>query len=378
MRTRRIAVVLTGLVGDQHRIAHLLKGSFDYLSEDFGLDFDFYCHFWSNDNRYPMDFDHKIIGHIKFPEENIAHIDHVKEVFSPVASTTSDYMELYEHFLAVGNDYDSPLHCEKIRELDTMFRDKKIHKNFFIDVVPESAHGLYEDWLAYLTGWIHFVTQTSQVLSAAKGTKLVVDSGIQYDAVIRWRFDNLLPLQNEHITCRLFDLFRDIEPMQLSVPFGILDPEDGGGKRLEPFTQKFINMATHRNAGLHDSYWMTDLSTAKVIADGLIPAYFQAMVDRHTVDYTDVWVHSFWYVAFSKLGMTPIFLDLENFAVRRGEVIGLPLRDEIIRFKNNFVPTWYRNDFIAANLNSGNLKYDLARHFNFDHITLGLKKITGK
>lgn len=189
-----VAIILTGLINEKYETLPHIKRMFDYWADQNNLEIDIYCHFWDSNNVYPYNINYDCTK-IKVPKERKESIDYAINVFKPVNSVTSSFVDTHQHFVKfidmITDAQPSKWHKE-IQESITkgQFKEKDIHARYFIDETQDPIHA-FNLWWMYHVRWCQFNHIVSQAYTLHKGLRMVINSGKHYDAVIKWRYDLL-------------------------------------------------------------------------------------------------------------------------------------------------------------------------------------------
>ena len=160
----RVAFVLNGLTRDVEFLTGDLANLTIKLKEKYGIDSDFYCHFWSNQGVYFYDntpFNGTIpIQNPLGIEKVLVNLDPVSYKISKSIDMQSDFVEYYHHLKSINH---------------------LVIKNFNTSQRSEYKHNK----------WRMFCNKFSQLYGFESAVQLVKESGVTYDAIIRFRYDVL-------------------------------------------------------------------------------------------------------------------------------------------------------------------------------------------
>jgi hypothetical protein len=268
----KIAIMLTGLLIDKVNTLPHIKRMFDFISLRNNIEVDYYCHFWAPENMYPYNVDYHATK-IVVPWENQGSIDYAKEVFNPINSKTSNYADILPYF----NEYVSEI-SKHDSWLNDVFSDKTryigqdIHKRFFADNFSDPVYE-FDKWWAYHINWCQFIHQIAQIYSTSESMKLVADSNINYDAVIRWRFDVLFDYKGFEAT--LVNLFRDIKNDNAFYTEIAWE----GLQWKADLTSDINNDYNNKLISLHDGWWITNNEVNKNLANNYLNNYLLDMIN---------------------------------------------------------------------------------------------------
>jgi hypothetical protein len=267
----KIAVILTGLLIDKVKTLPHIKKMFDFISSRNNIEIDYYCHFWAPEKMYPYSVNYHSTK-IVVPWENQGSIDYAKSVFEPVDCKVSNYADILPYFDVYSAELSK--HDNWLKDVFSskhLFVNQDIHKRFFVDNFEDPAYQ-FDVWWAYHINWCQFIHQVAQMYSTSQSMKLVADSNINYDAVIRWRFDVLFDYKGFEET--LVNLIRSIK--QDNAFYTELAWE---GLHWKSDLTGNINTAEHKLISLHDGWWITNNEVNKHLATNYLNCYLSDMIN---------------------------------------------------------------------------------------------------
>lgn len=268
----KIAIYLTGLIIDKPQTLPFIKTMFDNFASRNDLQIDFYCHFWDNTNIYPYNIDYNSTL-IKVPQENRRSVQNAINVFKPVHYKTTEFASLYPRFV----DYYSQIHkhnqwvCESLNTVADSCKFKNIHSNYFLEnyIDPVDA---FDRWWHLHVNWCRYIHLISQAYTASAGANMVRASGIEYDAVIKWRYDvvaDLISNNNKFLNAIRHCVNNNVFYTELAWE-GLEWRED------LPYDINTVGM--DQAISLHDGWWIAGFETNSHMADGLLDMYTNDMI----------------------------------------------------------------------------------------------------
>ena len=370
----KVAICLTGLIRDNAAVPEYVRQIFTKIGNDNDIEFDYYCHFWNNDKPYPYEINEDCLGIVALPREDEDSVKQVITTLSPKAVVTNSYSDMFPVFL--NNGLRQYIHYNRYLDL---FVGKKIDKNFFVTLDEADPTTYFDAWWRLHTDWIGFAHLTSQFFAAAQCLKTIVNSGIQYDAILKWRYDQLFLTTHCHID-RLVTNLRLTHRNQIAVEWMCR-----GGFEISEIiniTNHAADITNYANRNGHnpldvtvgDHWWIVDQETADFISNYLTIAY--ANIRKYQ---TIFWLqgqgqHAFFYYALWSLNIDfrivgPLGINMIRDAtilpplddMAELDIIDSPLALKLAGSSN-------QKSRFAINLDQSLNKkhvYDTIKHFNF-------------
>ena len=287
----KIAIMLAGLLIDKIDTLPHIKQMFDYIATRNNIEIDYYCHFWAPENMYPYNIDYNSTN-IVVPWENMGSINYAMDVFKPVDFKISNYTDMLPYFNAYSNEFSKKhVWLKDVFSNSDSFINKDIHRRFFVDNFNNPVYD-FDKWWAYHIKWCQFVHQMSQIYSTSQTMKLVANSGVDYDAVIRWRYDVLFDYKG--FESLIVDTCRNIKHDKAF--YTELAWEGLSWTSDLPFD---INSNTdNKIISLHDGWWITNNEVNTQLANQYIDICLENMID--TIDEFTGGMHTWHYTAIVK------------------------------------------------------------------------------
>jgi hypothetical protein len=363
----KVAICLTGLIRNNAALPAYVKQMFTKIGNDYDIEFDYYCHFWNNDKPYPYDINDNWLGIVTLPKEDAASVKQVITTLAPKAVVTNSYSDMFPVFLNHG------LHqyIDYSKYLDS-FIGKTIDKNFFVNLDKTDPTTYFDAWWEFHNDWINFAHLTSQFFAVEQCLKTIVNSNIQYDAILRWRYDQLF-LTTQFHTDKLVENLRFTHRNQITVEWmsrvgrGAEGPSD-----IKDHAKETVNNPLDITVG--DSWWIIDLETAGFISKYLTIAYADIRKYHKIFWLRGVGQHAFFYYALWSLKINfRIVGTLGNNLIRDEKI--LPPLDDMTELNNIDSPLAIKiagsnnlKSSLAAQLDQAQNKkyaYDIIKNFNF-------------
>jgi len=245
----KIAIMLTGLIMDKTDTLPYIKEMFDGFAERNNLEIDYYCHFWSPEGLYPYRIDyHKT--RMAVPWENKGSTDLAHSIFQPVESRTNEFRNLYWNAV---DYYDHTANDEwKVEGSDIVKNfivNKELHPNFFLDNFEKST-SVFDQWWDWHTWYCRYVHLVSQAYTVYQCNEMIVNSGIDYDCILKWRYDVVA------------DLISNNDKMMSAIQHCVDSPSfytelAWEGLEWQQDLSYDINTASHdKLISLHDGWWL--------------------------------------------------------------------------------------------------------------------------
>lgn len=268
----KVAICLTGLVRNTSAVPAYIKQIFTKIGNDNDIEFDYYCHFWKNDKPYPYNINEDWLGIASLPKEDETSVKHVVATLNPKAVTYNCYSDMLPTFLNHGLlqyiDYSNHL---------DLFIDKKIDKDFFMSIDSNNPTKYFDCWWEFHNDWVNFAHLTSQFFAIEQCLKTVVSSDTRYDAILRWRYDQLFLTSDYHIN-KLVENLKNTHRNHIVVEW--MYRGKWGVTELIPVTNtsqvndpKLATLDKPLDVTVSDSWWIVDADTAAFMSKYLTIAY---------------------------------------------------------------------------------------------------------
>ena len=268
----KIAISLNGLILDKVKILPHIKTMFNLFAERNGVEIDYYCHFWNDNGLYPYEFNDSD-SQIVLPKEY--SMQQALDIIQPIEYTVSNFNECMPHFL---NYYSRKDNNDWEKNISEIIQNKQfehnIHSRFFIDNYPDRPEDAFDKWWFIHVAYCQFIHMISQPFSISKCCNMILKSGKEYDACIRWRYDVVADLKTHNNK-----LIQAIEECQdKNVFYTELAWEGLNWKEDIPYD---INTAPDdKIISLHDGWWISSHLTNNRLAKNLLPYYIDSFVNR--------------------------------------------------------------------------------------------------
>lgn len=266
----KIAIMLTGLLIDKLNTLPHIKKMFDYIASRNNIDIDYYCHFWAPEKMYPYNVDYHSTK-IVVPWENQGSIDYAKDIFKPINSKVSNYSDILPYFDTYATELSkTDAWLNEAFSSKHLFTNHDIHKRFFVDNFDHPSHE-FDKWWTYHINWCQFVHQTAQVYSTSESMKLVAASNINYDAVIRWRFDVLFDYKGfEGMLVSLFQNIKHDNSFYTEIAWE--------GLQWTADLNYDNTIIENKLISLHDGWWITNSEVNRHLAHNYLAQYLSDML----------------------------------------------------------------------------------------------------
>ena len=249
----KIAIMLTGLIIDKTDTLPYIKEMFDGFAERNNLEIDYYCHFWSPEGLYPYKIDyHKT--RMSVPWENKGSTDLAHSIFQPVESRTNEFRNLYWNVVEWYNhNQNTEWKAEGLHIVKNFIVDKELHPNFFLDNFEKST-SVFDQWWDWHTCYCRYIHVVSQAYTVYQCNEMIVNSGIDYDCILKWRYDVLA------------DFVANNDKMMSAIQHCVDSPSfytelAWEGLQWEQDLPYDINTASHdKLISLHDGWWICSKS----------------------------------------------------------------------------------------------------------------------
>lgn len=284
----RVAIFLTGLIQDRFSVIPHIKKMFDVIGHNHGIDFDYYCHFWNPQNKYPYYLDDSVVK-IKLPSEDSRNARKVVDFLKPKNHAVSSYDEILPYYEKV---FDNQLrtqpsewkHHLKNVLADRKFANKTIHERFF-SFTFEHPHNCFREWFHLHSDWCKVVHNISQVFSASKCAKMIASSDMKYDAILKWRYD--LVFDYHKMSGILTDIMQQVRGYHTEIAWKGVDWS-------APF-ETAQDIGPNDVVSLGDVWWCTDHETNEKIANDLLKCYTESMYETSSEGGQHTWIYDALY-----------------------------------------------------------------------------------
>lgn len=265
-KTLKVAVCLTGLVLDNSITAKYLRHQFDQLGKEHNIEFDYYCHFWKNDTLYPYTVNEEYLGIVTLPKENSTSVNAVIQNLEPKDVGYSNYCDMFDLYFHEGMSMSVDFN---IHTLDK-FVFKTIDENFFIELNPKDPTSEFDRWWELHNDWILFAHLASQFYAASQCLKSIVNSEIKYDAILKWRYDQIFLPTEFHVKI-LVEALMYPNKNTLTTSWMCRGSELSG--TLTAIEKAVDGKGIPLNTTIGDSWWIVDYKTAGLLSAFLPHAY---------------------------------------------------------------------------------------------------------
>jgi hypothetical protein len=365
----KVAICLTGLLGNRCEVSAYIKQIFTKIGNDNNIDFDYYCHFWNNDKPYPYEINDEWLGVVSLPKENDASVKGVIATLNPKAITYNSYNDMFSIFLNHGLTQS----IDYSRYLD-FFINKKIDKNFFISLDEINPATYFDAWWEFHSDWINFAHLTSQFFALEECLKTIVNSGTKYDAVLRWRYDQLF-LTTEYHVSKLVDNLRLTHRNHIA--FEWMRRGEWGSSEVNYITDYKSQVQQNKSVlgvSMSDSWWIVDHDTAAFISEYLTIAYADIRKYHSVFWIRGAGQHAFFYHALLSMNINFLILGSIGSNIIRDSTVLPPVDnlDDLSVLDSELALTiaaqHSRKSALAKQLDELQNKkhfYDVIKHFNF-------------
>jgi hypothetical protein len=365
----KVAICLTGLLGNRCEVSAYIKQIFTKIGNDNNIDFDYYCHFWNNDKPYPYEINDEWLGVVSLPKENDASVKGVIATLNPKAITYNSYNDMFSIFLNHGLTQS----IDYSRYLD-FFINKKIDKNFFISLDEINPTTYFDAWWEFHSDWINFAHLTSQFFALEECLKTIVNSGTKYDAVLRWRYDQLF-LTTEYHVSKLVDNLRLTHRNHIA--FEWMRRGEWGSSEVNYITDYKSQVQQNKSVlgvSMSDSWWIVDHDTAAFISKYLTIAYADIRKYHSVFWIRGAGQHAFFYHALLSMNINFLILGSIGSNIIRDSTVLPPVDnlDDLSVLDSELALTIAaqhgRKSALAKQLDELQNKkhfYDVIKHFNF-------------
>lgn len=267
-----------------------IKHIFTKIGNDNKIEFDYYCHFWKNDKLYPYNINEDWLGITSLPKEDETSVNHVVATLNPKAVTYNCYIDMFPTFLNHGLSQ----YIDYSTHLD-LFIDKTIDKDFFMSVDSTDPTKYFDCWCKFHNDWVNFAHLTSQFFAIEQCLKPVVSSDIQYDAILRWRYDQLFLTSDYHIN-KLVENLKNTHRNHIVVEWmhsGRWDVIES----IEITNISQVGINPGMDITVSDTWWIVDADTAAFMSKYLTIAYADIRKYYKVFLLRDAGQHTFFYYA---------------------------------------------------------------------------------
>ena len=365
----KVAICLTGLLGNRCEVSAYIKQIFTKIGNDNNIDFDYYCHFWNNDKPYPYEINDEWLGVVSLPKENDASVKGVIATLNPKAITYNSYNDMFSIFLNHGLTQS----IDYSRYLD-FFINKKIDKNFFISLDEINPATYFDAWWEFHSDWINFAHLTSQFFALEECLKTIVNSGTKYDAVLRWRYDQLF-LTTEYHVSKLVDNLRLTHRNHIA--FEWMRRGEWGSSEVNYITDYKSQVQQNKSVlgvSMSDSWWIVDADTAVFMSKYLTIAYADIRKYHKIFWLRGAGQHAFFYYALLSMKINFNIVGSIGSNIIRDSTVLPPVDnlDDLSVLDSELALTIAaqhgRKSALAKQLDELQNKkhfYDVIKHFNF-------------
>ena len=357
---KKIAVIFTGIIGQKTNSLHCVRRLFEHVKNICcDTEFDFYCHAWDNAERYPKNPLNKI-NDLTIPKENIENHTAIKDILKPKEFFTSNYMDFYLDYqihllnnIAINNTIDKKVEEYLTIEIETKtdlyvavnngYLDPKFiaeistidyEKNFYLKSYLTSVY-------TFPTKWSRFVHDTAQAFSFNAGLKQVVNSGIDYDGVLRWRYDCVSDFSDTRIKCEFMSLF-DKNPYGFTV-------HNAWDESKNWIDEESVNRIPkipdpndlNKSISLADFWYYCDMKTAKMLSENYYKTYANNLSNHIHELHLNICKNQF---IFSKSPHELLFQTIKSYNIPINiHVINVALDRIFTLTENNEIDKYYFN-----------------------------------
>lgn len=362
----KVAVCLTGLIENRSAVSEYIRYQFDKIGEEHNIEFDFYCHFWKSDNLYPYIIDENILNKASLPKENEEGVQNAITHLSPKKVIRSSYADMQDLYFIEGMSQE--LHFNRTALAKHIGKD--INSDHFYTANPEDAAKEFDYWWRLHHDWIYFAFLTSQFFATGECLKSIVNSNIAYDAVLKWRYDQVLMSADFDVNVIVKNL-RYIRDSTLATEWMsqwvngeqvfLKSPADGDKPPL--------------TTNIEDRWWIVSLATAGFLAGQLAHAYANVKKYRTTFSLEYDGQHILFFYALRSLGIhIHLTGTITSFLVRDPELLPpLDVFADTIASDENLHKTLFDSHFTrsphSTSINEIRKKkcytYNAVKHFRF-------------
>jgi hypothetical protein len=289
----KVAICLVGIIRDKSAVPAYIKEMFTKIGDDHDIEFDYYCHFWKNDKLYPYYINDDWLG-TTLPKEDDASVQQVIDTLNPKAVTHNSYSDMLDLYLCHGSN-----HQVDYSEHLSFFINKTIDKDYFINLNNKDPAKYFDCWWRFHNDWIEFAHLTGQFFAAEQCLKTIVKSDIHYDAILKWRYDQLFYTTPENVN-RLVENLKSIAPNQIALDW--MRRGLAGQSEVVDITNHLIEVKNNPlDITVDDTWWIVNVGTATLLSNYLTVA-FANIRKYHSV----FWLrgpgqHAFFYYALWSL-----------------------------------------------------------------------------
>ena len=287
----KVAICLVGILRDKSAVPGYIKEMFTKIGNDHNIEFDYYCHFWNNDKLYPYYIIDDWQG-TTLPKEDDASVQQVIDALHPKAVTCNTYNDMRDLYLHHGSNHQVN-HSEYLN----LFIDKTIDKDFFITLDNNDPVKYFDCWWRFHNDWIEFAHLTGQFFAVEQCLKTIVNSGTHYDAILKWRYDQLFNTSPTNVNT-LVENLRNVTANQIVVEW--MRRGEAGVNEVSEVKDHLREVdITHKSLDItvDDAWWIVKLDTATLLSNYLTVA-FANIRKYHSI----FWIrgpgqHAFFYYA---------------------------------------------------------------------------------
>lgn len=383
--TKKIAVVFTGIIGQKTNSLYCVRRLFEHIKNICGdVELDFYCHAWDNTNRYPENPMCKI-GDLIIPSETIKNHTAIQDILRPKKFFTNNYMDFYleyqshllknisinstidkeaeeyllykpidigtktDLYVAINNGYIDP---KFIAEISTV----EYEKDFYLKAYLSSLY-------SFFSKWSRFIQDSAQAFSFDTGLKQVVNSGIEYDGVLRWRYDIVTDFSKPRLHDEFKTLF-DKNPRGFTV-HNIWDENKNWLK--EEVANNLPKIPDQNNLNksifLADFWYYCDMETARILSENYYKTYAHNLSTHiHELQYLKIYKKQLvnskspHELLYQTIKSYDLHLNIHEINVALDRIFLLTKDEDIDRYYSNIDWTRYEkwNSSNEANLVNSN------------------------